>query len=895
MPLVPQSSPAIISALPSFNPYHFDPNGTKYAFNSTVASLDVYTNASATPPGGTCTFGTNCNLAWFDSLNDTFTTQPIANTGFHFNLTAPGLRETINYTLNVPGGAGASTYLRFEWNGTVESGTVARYLVSNSTSNTNTNPTKIKTSVSRPLNQTGTTGTFSGSNSTSSAGGPPLPCGRTDECFDITKLIGFNITLTFLFSSNSTATGHLRVSVRNIEVVNMGSSTPAFSHSMTADANPAQIDHDARLVVSYNSTASYKSHSNQTLVHKWSTTLLSFYSLASYTFENFTLGTNQIKSPIFLSNHLFAQGPCTTQGLVQCTSVQFFSVNITDLAPSLSQNILVKAQSANALTLLTTGLGPVDTDYWTPGENMTVRVRNTPGVNVTGTQVGMLEPVPSSGPAPINVTLSFQAPVGSANYTIAIPTTVTSLGSWILTLTFLNGYDFGIKTHNITIDELQVNSGSSTSGGVGSSSSIAVSGKISYLSNPASQPVNCNVGIFAIGKGAGLLTSSVPSNAGLYISNITSVVGVGSPQQPIIMYFTLINRNASIKYDANITIDHEWYPGATHGVNVTIPLVQGVQGIDNGNDFQFTPLTYSLQALVTPNGVQLTLQSLATKATVIVEMTPGSSESAVPFLREHFGQFKVTLHAKDKTNHVLESPLPYAESTYAYLLYTPVLPSQLLAFNSATTSSNGSFSASLDSSQLVGVKNLRIIVLARDSNGLVLGDAEKDPTIFSDSTSLTPTGDIPRSVAVQESATATLHLKSNSTTLVTKIIVNLNLTGPTTIPTQTKTIIIQPGGTADATFTFTAPSKTGVYTMTFWTPQYGRTGAPLLSKTLVVSVVSPTFQIIIPAAIGIAVAAIIVVIYTKRKQSSGEQETTEKTKTKSTGSTKKADSQPRNP
>ncbi len=893
VPLAPQSSPAIISALPSFDPYHFDPNGTQYAFNSTVANLDIYTHLNATV-GGNCSFGTSCNITWFNSLNSTVTELPIPETGFHFNLTGPSLRETVNYTLNVPKGTGASTYLRFEWNGTVGTGTGARYLVSNSTSATNADSSKIKTSVFRPAtaNQTGT---FFGSNSTGPNGGSPLSCGRNDECFDITSLVGYNITLTFLFNSTSAAaTGHLRVSARNIEVVSMGASSPAPSHSMNVDTNPAQIDHDARLVVSYNSTVSYKSHLNQTLVHRWSTTLLSFYSPAAYTSEIFTLGINQINSPAFLSNHLFAQGPCTTQGLVHCTAVQFFSVNVTDLAPSTSQDVLVKAQSNNALASLTTGLGPVDTNYWTPGENITVRVRNTPGVNVTGTQVGLLEPVPSLGPAPPNVTLSPTAPVGSANYTMEIPTTANPLGSWILTVTFLNGYDFGIKTHNITIDELQVNSGSSTNGGVGSSSSIAISGKISYLSNPASQPINCNVGIFAIGKGTGLLTSSVPSNAGLYISNITSVVGVGSPQQPIIMYFTLVNRNASIKYDANVTIDHEWYPGATHGVNVTIPLVPG--SIDNGNDFEFTPLTYSLQALVTPNGVQLTLQSLATKSTVVVHMTPGDQESGVPFLRQHFGQFKITLHAKDKTNHVLESPLPYAESPpYAYLLYTPVLPGQLLGSSSTTTSTDGSFSASLDSNQLVGVKNLRIIVLARDSNGVVLGDAEKDPTIFSDSTSLTPTGDIPSSASVRESVTATLHVKSNATTLVTKIIVNLNVTGPSIVPTQTKTITIQPGGTSDATFTIPALAKTGVYTVTFWTPQYGRTGAPLLSRTLVVSVISTTLQIIVLPAIGIAVAAIIVIVYTRRKQPSGEQETTEKTKTRSTGSTRKADSQPRNP
>src|SRR5262249_39429703 len=154
-------------------------------------------------------------------------------------------------------------------------------------------------------------------------------------------------------------------------------------------------------------------------------------------------------------------------GLIHCTSIDFFSVNVTDLAPAISQNIMVTAQSQNALSSVTTGLGPVDADYWTPGENMTVRANNAPGVNVAGTQVATLAPVPSSGPAPLNVTLSVNAPIGSAKYTIAIPTTVAPLGSWILTLTFQNGYDFGIKTRNITIDELQVNAGSSTIGEVG--------------------------------------------------------------------------------------------------------------------------------------------------------------------------------------------------------------------------------------------------------------------------------------------------------------------------------------------------------------------------------------------------------------------------------------------
>ncbi len=863
-----------------------------------MSNLDLYTRANATIGGN------DGNVTWFSALNSTVSGQPIPETGFHFNLTGPSLRETVNYTLNIPGGFGTSTFLRFQWNGTVGPGTSARYLVLNSTSNTNTDPTKIVTNVFRPGNHTGT---FFGSNSSSSTGGVPLACGPTEECVELTRYVGLNITLEFLFNSTSTASippQRLKVTVSNVEVASIEPPTQAISHSLTVNPNdPTQIDHDGRLLITFNSTITYqRPSSNQPLNHTWDTVLLSFYLPKTYRSINVTLGTTQIDNytspqPRFFATHGFAEGACTTQGIVQCTGSIFFSVNATGFEEGIGRTVLVKALSTNALTSIATALGGADTDFWTPGDNMTVRVINSPGVNVTGTQVALLEPTPNSnGIIPLNVTLSTTARAGTANYTITIPSSVLQLGNWILTLTFANGFDYGSKTHDITIDEIQVGPGLSASGGVGTATTINVAGKLSYLSD-SSAARNTNVTTFAIGRGAGtsLLTRTAPPASGLYISNITTVVGVGSPQQPIIMYFALVNPNAtqSTQYDANITIDHEWYPDQTHGVNVTIPLVN----IDNGNNFLY-PITYSLAARLTSNGIQLTLQSLTTKAQLTVNMTPGVGASAVPFLRQHFGYFKITLHAKIKATGTLETPLPAIESApYAYLLYTPTLPSRLLAYSSTTpTSVDGSFSASLVSNQLLGVKKLQVIVLARDANGIVLGDESRDPTVFSDSSVLQPSADSPSSVAVQQTVTTTLHLKSNSTSLVTSLTVNLDITGPTTLPTQTSSVTIQPRATADVKFTFTAPSSSGKYAITFSSPQYGGTGQPLLSKTLVVSVVSSNLQIIIVVALGLVAAAVIVSIYVRGRQPPAETETPEKTRPKTTGSPKsKADDRSRNP
>src|SRR5207245_7902849 len=109
----------------------------------------------------------------------------------------------------------------FDWRCSLGNGTRASYLVYNGTRlATVFNVTKV--------NQT----TITGGLSSLTAGTPPVSCGPTDECLDVSRFIGFNLTLTFLFNSNSTGK-RLSVRVSDIEVVSAdGAPTRSFSHHM---------------------------------------------------------------------------------------------------------------------------------------------------------------------------------------------------------------------------------------------------------------------------------------------------------------------------------------------------------------------------------------------------------------------------------------------------------------------------------------------------------------------------------------------------------------------------------------------------------------------------------------------------------------------------------------
>ena len=865
------------------NTFPPDPNGTTIAFNSTLAHFDLYRefggpNDAAlfpNPPNGT--------LTWSSKFNSTQDGVPIPGTAFNFTIPKSPLGATaqnVSWTLNIPSGgvlqSSGFTYVKFDWNGTVGTGTGARYLVFNGTG------------PGAPLvRRIVASGNFTGSptNSTGIPTGAPVACGPTDECFDVTKFIGYNLTLTFLFNSTTAGNG-LKVQVSNVEVASVRIiQDPAFAHWMYQNpSNPVEIVHNAKMRLSYNSTVTYIPRpriSNQTKTHPWGQMILTLYWPASFTLNSVQLlGVTGVFPTVSPAIPL-SQGTCVPIiPTLECTNVKFVSLNMTSPGDAVSnKTAFFTATSINAISSLGTGLGGVDTSFWAPGENMTLRVVNRPGVDLPGTQVAWFTD-PNGITSVNNSTLSINAKSGTANYTVRLPS--SPLGNWSLTTTFVNGYDYGNQNGRFRVEELQVKPGSfSLSGSAGSGAQLTVKGALTYkpegssLDSPVAGNVNTTVFALSTGPGAGLSFTRGTPSSGLYISNISAVNGVGSIDHPIIMYFSLNSTPSSQYQAANLTIDHEWYSGLAHGVNVTISMAQL-----GDEPYNKTPLTYSIQALITSTGVQLTIQSLQTNNKVTVNLTPGVGGSAVPFLRQHFGLFRLTIQAKNTSSHLvstqsLESP------SYAYILYSPLVPSQLLAYSPTvpTLASDGSFSTSLPSGQILGAKNLVFLVLARDSNGIVLGDSSQNPAVISDSTTLTPTADIPSEATVQQSVTVTLHLKSNSTLLKMTLTLNLDVTGQSeSVPTQTQSVSISPGASRDVSFTFRAPSSSGRYLVTFSSPQYGTSGSPLLTKTLQVSLISTNLQLLLPAAIGLVAAIVILGAYVIRKSPGKEVEPSEKTK-----------------
>jgi hypothetical protein len=82
---------------------------------------------------------------------------------------------------------------------------------------------------------------------------------------------------------------------------------------------------------------------------------------------------------------------------------------------------------------------------------------------------------------------------------------------------------------------------------------------------------------------------------------------------------------------------------------------------------------------------------------------------------------------------------------------------------------------------------------------------------------------------------------------------------------------------------FKAPSTPGQYALSISSPEYA--GGPLASQTLQVTILQSNLQILIPAAIGIVAAIIILSLYlVKRQPETGEIEE----KTKPAGSKPKA-------
>lgn len=823
-----------------------DPSLRNIAFNVTIAQFDLYTNRTAIPQPANVTPGI---LTWFNSTIDG---RQVNGTQFIFEIpTDASVSQNITWTIsiakgNYTGSASSPTFLRFRWNGTVTSGTSARYLLFNGTT--------LEREMVRSAN-------FTSGQSPSS-----LPCFPDEECVDVTRFIGRNLNLVFKF--NSTLGKGLRVQVSNVAVASV---SPQFAnpstdlHSMDIDIDPSRIVHRANSTIAkYNTTAVQP----QNVIHVWNSTAVIFRLPQAYNLTEIKLNST---TTVELGRTLDS-GVCITNcsnrlpiGNTTRPNTRFISFNISSSYDELAQTIpaTIRALSLNAVTEVGTSLGGVLTNFWVPGDLVGVKMRVQPSLNISGAQNVTF--TPPTGPAPTGLDQTFNNKGGTYLYNFTLPTTAV-LGLWTVRGTFLSGYDFGFLTHGFRVE--QINTGPlSMTGEAGQGKTLTVQGTLTYGSN-SSAAGGVNATVFAVDTGSPpgpVYSPGTGALPGLYISNITLTNGAFNENQPLIVLFTVVNPTLSTAFSADLTIQHEWFfgPGGSHGTGVTFPLTLGDE------PFTLSPSsTYRMDVSLTSNGVQVSVKSLTrTSGTVTRTLTPDSS--AVSPSRQHFGLFNIEITSRpfaggSSNTNSLRSP------TYAYLMTdSSVTPSRLLDFSpTATSLPGGGFTATLNADRLLGAKRLVLFVLARDANGVVTGRGQVKTV--SDSTILTSTASIPAEVTIRQSVTVILNLKSNSTTLPVTLTVNVDLSGSGTF--GTKTVTIQPGSTAPVEFTFTAPDAAGSYLLTFSSPQYG----VLLPKELKVSLLQSSFQVLIPAIIGLVAALVILGLYLIRRRPGMQIEEQEK-------------------
>jgi hypothetical protein len=320
------------------------------------------------------------------------------------------------------------------------------------------------------------------------------------------------------------------------------------------------------------------------------------------------------------------------------------------------------------------------------------------------------------------------------------------------------------------------------------------------------------------------------------------------------MTFTLVNpaRTVLMKVN-NLTIDHEWVSGVSHGSNATIAVPSGA------DTFTLQPAyVYTLTATFTPGGIQVTVSG--TGNSISAMLPPGNLP--VTSLRQHSGLFRITVNSTpvSASSPCVPSCINSLESpAYAYVLVNPPLPGRLLASGSFTSTSNGAFSTIISSGRILGATKLTFLTLGRDSNGLAITvqtKSSQESTILQSSLDKIP-------IATQnQPMTMVLHLTSNSTIINMNITISLNIEGRGVVQTQSG-IYISHGTTKDISFNFNAPASIGVYALTFFSPDYG---APLITGTLQVSVLQSSLQVIIPAIIGLAAAIVILLFFLFRKK-----------------------------
>ena len=838
--------------------------GALTAFNYTYSTADIYTNSTtgfvATPSLGNSHPGTQ--LTWFSTINKTADGSKIPGTAFNFTASTPVFnadhtldRQEVNWTLTIPQSncASCTVAVRFNLFGNLTRGSSENFTLTPSINNTNALPNGIN-------------GIFLGNQST-----PVYACGlsrstlaacvQPEVTLNVTRWVGVNLRLSFRFGWNASI-GRMLGSVGEVVVASIDN-TPksSLSHFMTQGSDPTKIMHTAKFFpIAYNTTVPS---------HVWSNEVINFYYPSGYNLSQIALNTTT--PTIFpLGNRVpFEKTACNDEPL--CTQ-SLIALNMSEVIPSSfvrNSTIFMTAISQNSVVRLNPVASGVATTLFVPGDALGVNVTNRPSVpNIaTSLKTGRLNItfVDRQGPeTPTGQVFSTTTVTGGLfNFTLPSDCGSNNLrcGQWTMTATFIGGIDpviggidLGIMSDSFSVDLIQVNS--FTAGG--SNTGVTASGTLTNSTGSASASTSGVV--FAIDSGTPInspVTNATksPSTIGIYVSNVTLVNGVFTQGQQLIMTFTLFNPTGSI-FNATVTIEHEWPGSQTHGVNATIHLGTGILG-----ELPFTSGSRAYQAAITltPSGMHLVLTSLGNGNFESVPATLGTDP--VVSTRQHAGLFKITVATLNGNSVIstnsLESP------PYAYVFGLPSASNKYLAYSSPfSTDTAGKFSLSLKSDSILAARKLVIFALARDSRGIVLASNPQD-TGVSDSTTLQSTLDSIAPVAVGSSVTATLHLKSNSTKFTEIITIDLYIQGAGKQAEQTA-ISIEPGASQDVTMSFKAPSTVGQYALSISSPQYN--GGPLATQTLQVTILQSNLQILIPAAIGVVTAIIILGLYLVKRQ-----------------------------
>ncbi len=845
-----------LQANPSF-PTIGDPNATLTAFNYTYAQADLYTNSSKPiiNPKPNSTFANDFH--WLNTVPRTTTGGFVLQSAFKFNVTKPTLpgRQVVNWTLIIPQfncQNCTKTQVRFEFFGNLTKGTFASYSLFNGTRLT-------------PIQQENNTITFSGQ--AASATGCPQP----NVCIDVTKFIGFNLTLAFRLGWNATAVaGGISVDVGELAVASIDQTFKNSGSNFMFAANSTTITHQADLrPINYTSTVKYHNGTSTTLFlnHTWATELLDIYYPSGYRISQISLNGTAL-FPVgphvaFDTNLCFDGAPKCSTSLLALNMSDFFSVSRTS-------TVVVKMTSPNSVSLLNTLASTRPVSQFAPGDNLTAQIVNKPSAANVTTAVNPRLNITFTDPMRGNLSIAPRQNLqntSGGNFSSTVPT--GPFGLWTVTVSFVSNYDMGSGSRTFTVEEILMSP--NTIGYSGSNNALTGQGTLIYATSNSTTPPAANINgvVFAVDAGTPnsnpvTTQTSSASPTSLYIANVTLVNGVFTQGQPLVIIFTIINPTSQL-FSANITIEHEWSTSQTHGINVTIPLKLGDEPFSTQVSKRYP---YEADVSFLSSAVQVKVTSLNTLNSKTVTMSR-SSDPIVP-TRQHTGLFKIAIKSavfgsSAVFSNSLESP------PYAYIAGLSSVLGRYLAYAPFTTRSDGSFSATISSNAILAAKKLVLFALARDTNGITLVNGQTpgptDSTILQ--SSLDPIGQLTIGQTVQ----ATLHLTSNSSKITEIITVNLNLQGHGVVDTHKVTI--QPGTPQTVLFALTAPQTAGQYAITFSSPEYG---GPFASQTIQVATISSNLQLLIPAAIGLGAAIIVLGFYLVRRQPEKEMEKEEKTK-----------------